>query len=130
MSARPQRATNGERGLRVVKGHRNRKGRPAVAPWMIMALVGITAFLGLVFARTSLDKSAFELAELDRAIAEQVDINRELRLEIAQLENPAHIAPLAEEMGLVIPGETRQLLVDLDPTSPRIVRADDGEGTQ
>lgn len=129
MSARPQRATPGDQGLRVVKGNR-RSRRPAVAPWMIMALVGITAFLGLVFARTSLDKSAFELAELDRAIAEQSDINRELRLDVAQLENPAHIAPLAEEMGLVIPGETRQLLVDLDPTSPRIVSADDGEGTQ
>ncbi len=129
MSARPQRAITGGQGLRVVKG-RSRSKRPAVAPWMIMALVGITAFLGLGFARTSLDKSAFDLAELDRAIAEQTDINRELRLEIAQLENPAHIAPLAEEMGLVIPRETRQLLVDLDPTSPRIVRADDGEGTQ
>lgn len=112
----------------MVKGKRSR--RPAVAPWMIMALVGITAFLGLVFARTSLDKSAFELAELNRSIAEQSDINRELRLEIAQLENPAHIAPLAEEMGLIIPQETRQLLVDLTPESNQVVKAEDNEGTQ
>lgn len=128
MSARPQRSTAPDRGLRVVKGKRSR--RPAVAPWMIMALVGVTAFLGLVFARTSLDKSAFELAELNRSIAEQSDINRELRLEIAQLENPAHIAPLAEEMGLIIPEETRQLLVDLTPESNQVVRAEDNEGTQ
>lgn len=128
MSARPQRAAVQDQGLRVVKGKRSR--RPAVAPWMIMALVGITAFLGLVFARTSLDKSAFELSELNRSIAEQSDINRELRLEVAQLENPAHIAPLAEEMGLIIPQETRQLLVDLTPGSNQVVTADDNEGTQ
>lgn len=95
-----------------------------------MAIVGITAFLGLVFARTSLDQSAFELADLNRSIAEQADINRELRLEVAQLENPAHIAPLAEEMGLIIPEDTRQLLVDLTPASPRVVSADDGEAAQ
>jgi cell division protein FtsL len=97
---------------------------------MIMAMVGIIAFLGLVFARTSLDKSAFELSELNRAIAQQSEINKDLRLEIAQLENPAHIAPLAEEMGLIIPDQTRQLLVDLTPSSPQVVTADDGEGTQ
>lgn len=94
-----------------------------------MALVGITAFLGLVFARTSLDQSAFELDELNSAITEQTTINRDLKLQIAGMENPARIAPLAEEMGLVIPGETRQLLVDLTPSS-RVVQADDSGGTQ
>lgn len=128
MSARPQRSTGRDAGLRVVKGRRSR--RPTVAPWMVMALVGITAFLGLVFARTSLDQSAFELADLNSLISQQSELNAELRLEIAQLENPAHIAPLAEEMGLIIPDETRQLLVDLNPTSPRVVSADDGEGSQ
>lgn len=128
MSARPQRSSANDRSLRVVKG-RTRQ-RPAIAPWMIMAMVGIIAFLGLVFARTSLDKSAFELSELNRAIVEQAEINKDLRLEIAQLENPAHIAPLAEEMGLIIPDQTRQLLVDLTPSSPQVVTADDGEGTQ
>lgn len=103
--------------------------RPTIAPWMIMALVGITAFLGLVFARTSLDNSAFELAELNTAIVEQAEINRELKIEIARLENPARIAPMAEEMGLVIPTETHQLLVDLDRESPQVVQATQ-EGTQ
>jgi cell division protein FtsL len=96
---------------------------------MIMALVGITAFLGLVFARTSLDNSAFELADLDTAIAEQTEINRDLNIEIASLENPARIAPLAEEMGLVIPEETHQILVDLDRDAPQVVQAS-SEGTQ
>ncbi|HUF95151.1 MAG TPA: hypothetical protein VMO52_03630 [Acidimicrobiia bacterium] len=122
MSARPQRVTRPEgAGLRVLRGRKFRK--PAIAPWMIMALVGITAFLGLVFARTSLDNSAFELAELNAMIAEQTELNRDLNIEIANLENPARIAPLAEEMGLVIPDVTHQILVDLDRDAPQVVQA-------
>ena len=127
MSARPQKGTQHEGGLRVLRGRKLR--RPAIAPWMIMALVGVTAFLGLVFARTSLDNSAFELAELNTAIAEQTEINRDLNIEIAGLENPARIAPLAEEMGLIIPEETHQILVDLDRDAPQVVQASQ-EGTQ
>ena len=92
-----------------------------------MVLIGVAAFLGLGFARTSLDKSAFELDRLDRAIGEQEAINEQLRLEIARMENPARIAPLAEELGLMIPGDTRQLLVDLG--DPAVVSVD-GRDTQ
>ncbi len=122
MSVRPLRQVARENRLRVLPGKRLRK--PTIAPWMIMAMIGVVAFLGLGFARTSLDRSAFELAELDKAIDEQVAINRALELEIARLENPARIAPLAEEMGLVVPESTNQLLVDLEPESP--VVADSG----
>jgi cell division protein FtsL len=122
MSARPQRLAHPEGGgLRVLRGRKIRK--PAIAPWMIMALVGITAFLGLVFARTSLDNAAFELAELNAMISEQTELNRDLNIEIANLENPARIAPLAEEMGLIIPDETHQILVDLDRDAPQVVQA-------
>ena len=115
MSVRPLRQVTKDQGLRVLPGKRLRK--PTVAPWMIMAMIGVVAFLGLGFARTSLDRSAFELAELDKAIDEQIAINRALELEIARLENPARIAPLAEELGLVAPDTTNQLLVDLEPAS-------------
>lgn len=107
--------------MRVLRGNRFRK--PTVAPWMIMALIGVIAFLGLGFARTSLDRSAFELAELDKAIDEQIATNRALELEIARLENPARIAPLAEELGLVAPETTNQLLVDLDPAFAVVAEA-------
>jgi cell division protein FtsL len=121
--ARPERVAGVEQHLRVVKGRR-KAVRPALAPWMIMAVVGIAAFLGLVFARTSLDNSAFDLAELTELIEEETTLNRDLKLEIARMENPARLAPLAEEMGLVIPQETHQLLVDLAPASPSVVLAD------
>jgi cell division protein FtsL len=114
-----------DEGLRVLKGRRLRK--PSLAPWMIMVLIAVIAFLGLGFARTSLDRSAFDLAELNRSIGEQSALNEQLRLEVAQLENPARIAPLAGEMGLVIPNDTNQLLVDLDVPGP-VVAENDGDG--
>lgn len=125
MTAQPLRKLGSEQGLRVVKGRRARK--PSIAPWMIMVLIAVVAFLGLGFARTSLDRSAFELAELNKAIDEQAALNEQLRLEVARLENPARIAPLADELGLVIPGDTNQLLVDLDVPSP-VVAETSGDG--
>lgn len=125
MTAQPLRKVGNEQGLRVLKGRRVRK--PSIAPWMIMVLIAVVAFLGLGFARTSLDRSAFELAELNKAIDEQAALNEQLRLEVARLENPARIAPLADELGLVIPGDTNQLLVDLDVPSP-VVAETNGDG--
>lgn len=125
MTARPLRRIRADGGLRVLKGRRLRK--PSVAPWMIMVLIAVVAFLGLGFARTSLDRSAFELAELNRAIDEQAALNEQLRLDVARLENPARIAPLADELGLVIPPSTNPLLVNLDVSSP-VVAESDGDG--
>ena len=116
MTARPLRRVVEADPLRVLKGRR--LSRPSLAPWMIMALIGVVAFLGLGFARTSLDRSAFELSELTKSIDEATAVNQGLSLEIARLENPARIAPLAEDLGLVIPSNTNQLLVDLSPDRP------------
>lgn len=92
-----------------------------------MALIAVVAFLGLGFARTSLDRTAFDLAELNKAIEQQLALNEQLKIEVARLENPARIAPLADAMGLVIPADTHQLLVDLDTPSP-VVAETDGNG--
>jgi cell division protein FtsL len=127
-AARPLRRSAENPALRVLEGRRLK--RLTLAPWTIMVVIGVIAFLGLGFARTSLDRSAFELDRLNRSIAEQEAINEQLRLEIARMENPARIAPLAEEMGLVIPANTPQLLVDLDDGGPAVVSVDDGEATQ
>jgi len=128
MTTLPLRRPATEESLRVLKGRRLQ--HVTLAPWMIMALIGVVAFLGLGFARTSLDRSAFELDRLNRSIAEQGAINEQLRLEIARLENPARIAPLAEELGLVIPGDTRQLLVDLMPGGPAVAYLESEKETQ
>lgn len=122
MTAQPLHRSGDEKGLRVLRGRRVR--RPSIAPWMIMVLIAVVAFLGLGFARTSLDRSAFDLAELNQAIDEQQALNEQLRLEVARLENPARIAPLADELGMVIPSDTNQLLVDLDVPSPVVAETE------
>lgn len=128
MTARPLRRVTEADPLRVLKGRR--LSRPSLAPWMIMALIGVVAFLGLGFARTSLDRSAFELSELTTSIDEATAVNQSLNLEIARLENPARIAPLAEDLGLVIPSNTSQLLVDLNPAGPTVAGAEPDGATQ
>ncbi|HET7847187.1 MAG TPA: hypothetical protein VFL72_06800 [Acidimicrobiia bacterium] len=128
MTARPLRRVVEADSLRVLKGRR--LNRPSLAPWMIMALIGVVAFLGLGFARTSLDRSAFELSELTKSIDEATAVNQSLSLEIARLENPARIAPLAEDLGLVIPSNTNQLLVDLSPAGPTVAEAEPEGATQ
>ena len=122
MTVQPVARPVGSDGLRVVKGKKLR--RPSLAPWMIMVMIAVLAFLGLGFARISLDRSAFELAELNKAIDEQAAINEQLRLDIARLENPARIAPLADKMGLVIPSDTSPLLVNLDVPSPVVAETE------
>lgn len=109
MTARPLRSPVRLAGLRVISGRQTR--RPAMAPWLVVSFITIVAFLALIGSRTALDRSAFELAELNAAIDEAASTNQKLRIEIAELENPARIVPLAEEMGLVIPTERQQLLV-------------------
>jgi cell division protein FtsB len=128
MTARPLRRPAAGGSLRVLEGRRRR--RPVLAPWMIVVLVAVVGFLGLGFARTSLDKSAFELADLEAAITQQTALNQQLRLDIARLESPARIAPLAEELGLVVPVDTFPILVDLEPTGPALAEADDQEQRQ
>ncbi|MFP3913897.1 MAG: hypothetical protein ACLFWM_03410 [Actinomycetota bacterium] len=110
MTARPLRSPARTPGLRVIPGRSGR--RPVVAPWVVLSAITILAFLALVGSRTALDRTAFEVAELNAALAEEAALNQQLRIEIAELENPARIAPLAEDLGLVIPEERRQLLVE------------------
>jgi cell division protein FtsL len=97
--------------LRVIAG-KQRKRHPHVAPWMAFTLVVVVALFGIVTTQTSLDQGAFELAELNRSIANAQTENQHLRLEVARLESPARIAPIAAEMGLVYPDTRRMVMVD------------------
>lgn len=128
MTAQSLPRTNRGDRLRVLEGRRFRK--PSIAPWMIMVVLAVVAFLGLGFARISLDRSAFELAELNRSIDEQAALNERLRFAQARLESPARIAPLADELGLVIPGDPNPLLVNLDVPSPLVAESEGRGGSQ
>lgn len=96
-------------GLQVVAG---RGGKPRLSGWIFFSLVAVLAFLGMVFVRTSLDRSTIELAALEQNLAEARSLNQRLRLEIARLESPARIAPLARDLGMVYPQTSERLIVD------------------
>ncbi len=104
-------ASRGVARLRVIAGKR-RNRHPHVAPWMAFTLVVVVALFGVVMTQTSLDAGAFELADLHRSIANAETENQHLRLEVARLESPARIAPLAAEMGLVYPDTRRTVMID------------------
>lgn len=105
-------------GLRVVQGRRHR--RPVVTPFLAFVMILLVALFGIVFARTALDQGAFDLAELNRQIVAARTENTQLRLEVARLESPTRVAPLAEEMGMVFPSERDTVVVEriADPDRP------------
>ena len=109
MTAQPLRHPRTRPGLRVMAG--KKAARPAMGPWVVFSMVAIVAFLGMVATRTSLDRSAIELAGIEADIVEARTSNQLLRLEIGRLESPARVAPLAEEMGMIYPDHSQRLLV-------------------
>ena len=111
MTAVPERRSSHMARLRVIAGKR-RTHRPHVAPWMAFTMVVVVALFGIVTTQTSLDQGAFELAELNREIAKAETDNQHLRLEVARLESPARVAPLAADLGLVYPDNRRTVMVD------------------
>mgnify|MGYP001828958907 CR=1 FL=1 len=111
MTTAPQRRPSQMARLRVIAG-KQRVRHPHVAPWLAFTMVVVVALFGIVMTQTSLDEGAFELAELNRSIANAQTENQHLRLEVARLESPARIAPIAAEMGLVYPDTRRTVMVD------------------
>lgn len=111
MTARAQRvAVKRSAGLKLVHGRRTR--RPVVTPFFAFVMIVLVALFGIVFARTALDQGAFDLAELNREIIAARTHNTELRLEVARLESPTRVAPLAEQMGMVFPVSRDTVVVE------------------
>lgn len=112
MTARPLRSAQTSRrpGFRVIGGRRPH--RPHVGPFAMFGIVVVASMFGIVVARTSLDAGAFELADLNEQIAQAQEQQQLLELEVARLESPTRVAPLAEEMGLVFPDDHRTLMVE------------------
>lgn len=108
-----------ERGFHVVVGaatRRRRTGRLATLAVMVFAL-----FLMLILSRIALDQSAFVVEDLHRQIAAEEARYWELRLQVSELRDPARIAALAAEMGMVYPDEVRPVAVPgLGEPGPRI----------
>jgi cell division protein FtsL len=100
---------SGRRDFHVVIGARTRRRR--VGHLALLAVSVFALFLLLVLSRIALDRSAFVIQDLDRQIAAEERRYWELRLQVSELRDPARIAQLAAEMGMVYPSEVRSVEV-------------------
>lgn len=101
--------------------------RPRLRPLMVVVVAVLVAFFGMIYSRISLDRTAFELQELEHQITQQQEQMEGLRVEAARLQDPEVITARAAGLGLVYPESRTPLLVDDVETQrvvERVVRAD------
>jgi cell division protein FtsL len=81
---------------------------------VVFTLAVVMAFFLLIFSRTTLDHTAFEIKDLETRIAAEESRYWELRLEIARLQAPDRIMDAAGELNLVYPEEIRNVTVAIE----------------
>ena len=79
--------------------------RPRLRPLVFFVVIVIAAFFTMIFARISLDRTAFELQQLEDQVTGEQARHWDLRVEIARLQDPKRITAAATSMGLVYPDE-------------------------
>lgn len=107
MTSQPAARSGQLPNLRLIQGVTRR--RPQVLVWIAFSVLAMIVFFALIASRTSLDRTAFELAEIERQIELEEARFEDLRLEIARLSAPSRIAPLAEAMGMVLPNRVARV---------------------
>lgn len=105
MTARLAPAAQQRTQIRVIRGRGVQPLR--MAPWLLFTVLVVFVFFALIYSRTALSGSAFDLKEVDAQIAQEAATFDKLRLEVARLQSPERIVPLAEEIGLVLPDQVR-----------------------
>ena len=89
---RTRTATLGQRGPRIV-------------PLVFFTLLAIALFFAMIYLRIALDRTAFELDNLQDEIVLEESRQLDLRLEIARLQDPLRISTEARRIGLTHPDE-------------------------
>ena len=88
---------------RHARSRSSERSRPVVRPLLIFTIAVILAFFAVIYSRISLDRTAFELQRLDRAIAAEEERHWDLRVDYARLQAPELITQRAAALGLVYP---------------------------
>ncbi len=83
----------------------SRRNPAQLRPWVVFAVVVVVAFFALILSRVWLDRSGFELDELEQKIGFEEARLRDLQLELARLQSPERITAVATANGLVYPQE-------------------------
>lgn len=85
---------------------------PRIVPLVFFTVLVMAVFFGMIFLRIALDRTAFELESFERQIATEESRQLDLRLELAQLQDPLRIATEATRMGLTYPQDRVAIFVD------------------
>ena len=93
-------------------------GGPRIVPLLFYTVLVVVLFFAMIYLRIALDRSAFELDELERAIELEESRHLDLRLQIAQLQDPIRIANEAQRIGMTHPTERRTLVLADRPVGP------------
>lgn len=101
---------------RTAENSRSDAASPRVLPLIFFTILAIGVFFLMIYLRIALDRTAFELDTLTDQIAVEQSMQLDLRLELAQLQDPQRIASQAEQIGLVFPDERVALV--LAPVAP------------
>ena len=102
--------------LRVIPGRRVAGVR--LPTWLLLTLAVILMFFGIIYSRVNLDRSAFELRDIQQQISVEEAINQERRLEVARLQAPDRIYEEAQRLGLVLPTEPSKTVPAVRPGMP------------
>lgn len=105
MTAHPAPVRQKRPHIRVLPGRGFQPLR--MAPWFLFTALVIFVFFALIYSRTTLSDSAFRLKEVEAQIAQEESTYQQLRLEVARLQSPERVVPLAEQIGLVLPEQVR-----------------------
>jgi len=87
-------------------------GSPRIVPLLFFTVLVVAIFFAMIYLRIAMDRSAFELDVINDEINLEQSRTLDLRLELAQLQDPQRIAAQAAEIGLVYPEEQITLMVE------------------
>jgi cell division protein FtsL len=108
-------------------------GAPRIVPLLFFTFLVVAIFFAMIYLRIAMDESAFELDSVEEQIVLEQSRTLDLRLELAQLQDPQRIAAQATEIGLVYPEEQITLVVtanrELAEPSEGVTTVDALEGT-
>ncbi|MGI9584968.1 MAG: hypothetical protein ACR2N7_05200 [Acidimicrobiia bacterium] len=84
---------------------------PRVVPLLFFTILAVAVFFMMIYFRIALDRTAFELDTIEREISLEESRQLDLRLELAELQDPLRIATEAERIGLIFPDERRAIAI-------------------
>lgn len=84
-------------------GVRRARRSTVLRPLVVFTVAVIVAFFAMIYTRISLDRTAFDLHQIEQEITTQERAHWDLRLELARLKDPKRIEEAAADLGLVYP---------------------------